>query len=208
MQGGGFTAGEWLDCDAEVWEATDSNVYVEAAGKIGGQESSNGRKQGKELTIDVSMAGDRWDDWGVAGRLTTGPDSEYALPATAIEDSSAWKVSFILDNLEPNSDFGGSWMMRMSLNDSTAPIASISESDTLPFDTNAAYPASTQLDIQYFRPNKILSTGARFIPGIDCEEKGGVESSAWIAMFRRLKQRQSVDILRTDIHSSFDTWFL
>ena len=102
--------------------------------------------------------------------------------------------------------------MRMSLNDSTAPIASISESDTPPFFANPIYPASTQLDIEYERPNSILSSGVRPVQRFECEQERRKEellhSSARIAMLRSLKQRQSVEILRTEIHSSFDAEFL
>ena len=65
------------------------------------------------------------------------------------------------------------------------------------------YPDSTQLGTEYLRPKRIFSRGVKsFSFPWDCETR------FWMAMARRAGQRQRVDILRTEIHSCFETEFL
>jgi hypothetical protein len=46
--------------------------------------------------------------------------------------------------------------MRMSLNDSRAPMTRISASAIPPLLANVVYPAVTHVDIEYFRPSATL----------------------------------------------------
>ena len=134
-------------------------------------------------------------------QITVGPLYTYAFSAAAIDCSSARNSDFTLSANTVWSEYKPvrvwRWIMRMSLNESRLPIDCISSSVMIFLLFNiAVYPSPTQLDIEYFRPSKIFSKEVRFMAGRS-------DSSSEIAFLRRFKQRQSVDILRTEIHSAF-----